>query len=198
MNYRKITEHLLGKLNFNETYLFYVLSFKSDYNTYESHVLQETLAELVKSKVDTISKSVNKFQNEGLLTIKQTITPTSKRNAYYLKTENYRLISDSLLNIDKKLAGFLIQFKMLCYNDNNNCDYDKVTIADKMNVSRPTLDKYLKLAIDGGYLKETKTGWKLTDDKTFIVCSESVIAKVKKIYPSILTDEDLMLGYITD
>ena len=198
MNYRKITEHLLGKLNFNETYLFYVMAFKADYNTYISNVLRETLAKLTNSKVDTISRLVNKFQNEGLLTIKQTITATSKRNAYYLKTENYRLISDTLLNIDKKLAGFLIQFKMLCYNDNNNCDYDKVTIADKMNVSRPTLDKYLKLAIDGGYLKETKTGWKLTDDKTFIVCSESVIAKVKKIYPSILTDEDIMLGYITD
>lgn len=198
MNYRKITEHLLGKLNFNETYLFYVMAFKADYNTYESNVLQETLAKLVNSKIDTISRLVNKFQNEGLLTIKQTITATNKRNAYYLKTENYRLISDSLLNIDKKLAGFLIQFKMLCYNDNNNCDYDKVTIADKMNISRTTLDKYLKLAIDCGYLKETKTGWKLTDDKTFIVCSESIIAKIKRIYPSILTDEDLIEGYIHD
>ena len=196
MNYRKITEHLLGKLNFNETYLFYVMAFKADYNTYISNVLRETLAKLTNSKVDTISRLVNKFQNEGLLTIKQTITATNKRNAYYLKTENYRLISDTLLNIDKKLAGFLIQFKMLCYNDNNNCDYDKVTIADKMNISRTTLDKYLKLAIDCGYLKETKTGWKLTDDKTFIVCSESIIAKIKRIYPSILTDEDLIEGYI--
>lgn len=198
MRFRKITEHLLGKLNFNETYLFYVMAFKADYNTYESNVLRETLAKLTNSKLYTISKSVDKFQNEGLLTIKQTITATSKRNAYYLKTNNYRLISDTLLNIDKKLAGFLIQFKMLCYNDNNNCDYDKLTIADKMNISRPTLDKYLKLAIDCGYLKETKTGWKLTDDKTFIVCSESVIAKVKKIYPSVLTDEDLIRGYIGD
>ena len=67
-----------------------------------------------------------------------------------------------------------------------------------MNVSRTTLDKYLKLAFDCGYFKETKTGWKLTDDKTFIVCSESIIAKIKRIYPSILTDEDLIEGYIHD
>ena len=103
MNYRKIPQAVADKLRPLEAYVYLVLASKSDYETNESNVNEDTLAELTGLRRETISKHICEFDKKRII---KKITERRKGdsgaflfNHYYLYTDNYSLISMDLLNL---------------------------------------------------------------------------------------------------
>lgn len=198
MNYRRITEKIADKLNLSESYTFYCLAMKSDFNSLESHVMQETLAKVVGVDVSTIQRHLYKFKEEGLVDIESKYikgkTNPIKINVYRLTDENYKYITDQLLKepISNELKGFLLLLKCRCYNCTNDCQYSVRGLADTLQIGKSTVDKYLKLAEESGYIKrDKKKGITIIREDIFIPAKESLYYAVSKTYPEYLTDEDI-------
>lgn len=198
LSYRRITENIAGKLNLLEAYLFYCLALCSDCYTMISNIKQETLTEFYGIKKDgQIREWLHKFESLNLIQInKQPIKGkygSFDRCRYILNTEHYVLISKKLYNepISRQLKGFLILLKCKCLNGTNTCKYIQSELAKELNISESSVSRYLKQAVDCGYIKRDDKGIHLKDREMFIITSETPFALVKNIYPSILTDEDM-------
>ena len=197
MNYRKIPQAVADKLRPIEAYTYLALASKSDYETNESNVNEETLAELTGLKRERISIFISKFHNERII---KRITERRKGksgaflfNHYYLYTDNYSLISVDLLKepIRKELIGFLVQLKLRCYNFTNLCQYSVRDLAKTLVYTKSTVDRYLLEAEKFGYIKRDKVGIHLLNEDLFIVGEKSVYELVREFYPEVLTDEDI-------
>lgn len=201
--YRKITSNIAGKLNLLEAYLFYCLALCSDCYTMESHIKQENLANFYGiKKTDQIREWLHKFESLELIRIDKTDVYGQygkfNRCSYQSDTEHYVLITNKLYDepISRELKGFLILLKCLCLNGTNTTLYSQNRLAEELNLSTGTISKYINEAIDKGHVKKDKKGIHLLNDKMFIITSESTLAKLKNLYPEIITDEDLARGYI--
>lgn len=202
-SYRKITSNIAGKLNLLETYLFYCLALCSDCNTMESYIKQDNLTNFYGiKKTDQIREWLHKFESLGLVNIEKFDVYGQygkfNRCSYQSDTEHYVLITNKLYDepISRELKGFLILLKCLCLNGTNTTLYSQNLLAEELNLSTGTISKYINEAIDKGYVKKDKKGIHLLNDKMFIITSESTLAKLKNLYPEIITDEDLARGYI--
>ena len=193
MNYRRITEKVAVELNFSEAYTFYCMAMKSDYNTLVSHIKQDTLASLVGVDVSTIQRHIYRFEEAGLLTKTTKCINSLKMNTYKLIDDNYKYITDQLMNepISRELKGFLVILKCRCYNCSNNCQYSVRGLADTLVVGKSTVDKYLRLAEEAGYITRDKKGITIVREDIFIAARESTYYYCVKTYPEILTDEDI-------
>lgn len=198
MNYRKIPQIVADKLKPLEAYIYLVLASKSDYETNESNVNEDTLAELVGLRRETISKHINDFARKGIIRM---VTERRKGdsgaflfNHYYLYTDNYSLISMDLLNepISRELIGFLVQLKLRCYNFTNLCQYSVRDLADTLVYKKSTVGRYLKEAEELGYIKRDKKGIQLLNTNLFIIDKKSEYELVKEFYPESLTDEEIV------
>ena len=196
MNYRKIPQAVADKLRPLEAYVYLALASKSDYETDESNVNEDTLAELTGLRRETISIYITKFDDEGI--IKKT-TERRKGNSgaflfnhYILYTDNYSLISMDLLKepISRELIGFLVQLKLRCYNFTNLCQYSVRDLADTLVYSKSTVDRYLIEAELKGYIKRNEKGIILVNTNLFIVDKMSEFELIRRLCPEILTDED--------
>ena len=197
MNYRKIPQAVADKLRPLEAYVYLALASKSNYETDESNVNEDTLAELTGLRRETISKYITKFDNERII---KKITERRKGdsgaflfNHYYLYTDNYSLISMDLLKepIRRELIGFLVQLKLRCYNFTNLCQYSVRDLADTLVYTKSTVDRYLIEADELGYIKRDKDEIHLLNEDLFIVDKKSVYELVKEYYPESLTDEEI-------
>ena len=197
MNYRKIPQAVADKLRPIEAYTYLALASKSDYETNESNVNEETLAELTGLSRERISIFISKFHNERII---KKITERRKGksgaflfNHYYLYTDNYSLISVDLLKepIKRELIGFLVQLKLRCYNFTNLCQYSVRDLADTLVYTKSTVQRYLKEAEDLGYIKRDKDGIHLLNEDLFIVDEKSVYELVREYYPEVLTDVEI-------
>ena len=197
MNYRKIPQAVADKLRPIEAYVYLLLASKSDYNTNESNVNEDTLAEQTGLRRETISIYITKFDDEGI--IKKT---TERRkcssgaflfNHYILYTDNYSLISMDLLKepIRRELIGFLVQLKLRCYNFTNLCQYSVRDLAETLVYTKSTVHRYLKEAEKLGYIKRDKDGIHLLNEKLFIIDKKSVYELVREYYPEVLTDVEI-------
>lgn len=198
MNYRKIPQSVADKLKPLEAYIYLALASKSDYETNESNVNEDTLAELVGLRRETISKHINDFARKGIIRM---VTERRKGdsgaflfNHYYLYTDNYSLISMDLLNepIRRELIGFLVQLKLRCYNFTNLCLYSVRDLADTLVYTKSTVDRYLIEAEQLGYIKRDKKGIQLLNTNLFIIDKKSEYELVKEFYPESLTDEEIV------
>jgi DNA-binding MarR family transcriptional regulator len=174
-----------------------VLASKSDYETNESNVNEDTLAELTGLRREIISKHICEFDKKRII---KKITERRKGdsgaflfNHYYLYTENYSLISIDLLKepISRELIGFLVQLKLRCYNFTNLCQYSVRDLADTLVYSKSTVDRYLIEAEKLGYIKRDKDGIHLLNEKLFIIDNKSVYELVREYYPEVLTDVEI-------
>lgn len=178
--YRKITERIAGRLNLKEAYLFYCLALKSDFNTYQSHIKQESLAEFYGvKKTDDIRECLYKFQSCGLIQINKTDEKGQygkfNRCHYQLDTEHYVLITDRLYseNISSELKGFLILLKCKCLNGTNTSKFSQNKLAKELNLSTGSVSKYMKLAIDNDYINKDEKGIHLLREDIFLLTAES-------------------------
>ena len=187
MNYRKIPQIVADKLKPLEAYIYLVLASKSDYETNESNVNEDTLAELAGLSRETISKHICDFDKKGII---KKITERRKGdsgaflfNHYYLYTDNYSLISINLLKepIRRELIGFLVQLKLRCYNFTNLCQYSVRELADTFVYSKSTVDRYLIEAESLGYIKRDKKGIKLLNTNLFIIDEKTEYELVRKL-----------------
>lgn len=76
-----------------------------------------------------------------------------KQNNYYFKQDkNYFFINNKFFeDITKdnyKLKGFVLLLKSICINNTNTCKLSKDEICKKLNISKPTLNKYIKESDD--------------------------------------------------
>ena len=197
MNYRKIPQSVADKLRPIEAYVYLALASKSNYETNESKVNEDTLAELTGMRRETISKYITKFDNERII---KKITERRKGdsgaflfNHYYLFTDNYSLVSMELLKepIKRELVGFLVQLKLRCYNFTNLCQYSVRDLAETFVYSKSTVDRYLIEAEELGYIKRDKDGIHLLNEDLFIVDKKSVYELVREYYPEVLTDVEI-------
>ena len=201
--YRRITEKIVGKLKPKQAYLFYCLALKSDFNTDISHIKQDTLTDFYGiKKTDQIGKWLKLFEKLGLVEIDKTDEKGKfgkfNRCHYRLNTEHFVLITDKLHseNISNELKGFLILLKCKCLNGTNTTLYSQNQLAEELDISTGSISKYMKLAIDNGYIKKDKKGIHLLRDDIFIITKETEIGFWKSVYPSIITDEDIANGRI--
>ena len=81
-------------------------------------------------------------------------------------------------------------------NGTNTTLYSQNQLAEELDISTGSISKYMKLAIDNGYIKKDKKGIHLLRDDIFIITKETEIAFWKSVYPSIITDEDIANGRI--
>jgi DNA-binding MarR family transcriptional regulator len=197
MNYRKIPQAVADKLRPLEAYVYLALASKSDYETEESSVNEDTLAELTGLRRETISIYITKFDKERIIKkiteCRKGDSGAFKFNHYYLYTDNYSLISMDLLKepIRRELIGFLVQLKLRCYNFTNLCQYSIRELADTFVYERSTVQRYLKEAEELGYIKRDKDGIHLLNKKLFIIDEKSVYELVREFYPEVLTDVEI-------
>ena len=198
MNYRKIPQIVADKLKPLEAYIYLVLASKSDFETYESNVNEDILAEETGLCRETISTHICDFDKKGVI---KKITERRKGdsgaflfNHYYLYTENYSLISMDLLKepIKRELIGFLVQLKLRCYNFTNLCQYSVRELAGTLNYSKSTVERYLQEAESSGYIKRDKKGIRLLNSNLFIIDEKSEYEFVREFYPESLTDEEIL------
>lgn len=202
-SYRKITSNIAGNLDLLETYLFYCLALCSDCYTMKSHIKQENLANFYGiKKTDQIREWLHKFESLGLIKIDKTDVCGQygkfNRCSYQLNTEHYVFITNKLYDepISRELKGFLILLKCKCLNGTNTTLYNQSQLAEELKLSNATISKYMKEAKEKGYVKKDKKGIHLLREDIFLITSESLLAKIKNIYPEIVTDEDLERGYV--
>ena len=182
--YIRITEKIAGKLKPKEAYLFYCLTLKSDFDTYESDIKQETLTNEYGIKdIDQIRDWLYKFQSCGLLRIIKTNIKGQygkfQRCKYKLNTDNYVRISDILKSepISTQLKGFLILLKCKCLNGTNTTLYSQNQLAKELGISVGTISNYMKEAIDNAYIAK--------DDKGIHLLRKDIFLKTKTEFKGI-------------
>ncbi|MDH6304284.1 putative transcriptional regulator [Parabacteroides sp. PF5-5] len=173
MDYRIIPISKLLGLTVNEAYTYLCLLAKTDFVTYISHVSLQTLCELTGiKKTETISGHIDTLIDKGLVLRKYRYRREGT-NTYelYKPEKDFVRVNLQLLRTDipVKLKGFLILLKCLCLNNTNYTGYCKSEISKLLNISRPTIDSYLKECIALRLVKEEKTGFTITNSEIFII-----------------------------
>lgn len=192
-NYRIITRDIIGKLNIDETYVFMWLLFKSDYETWESHVLRSTLCKVTGFKdEETITRYTNKFHKLGFLTDKNSIKSYSEekgRIQTYMTykvnapTQNWVRFKYDLLeeDIHYTLKVFLVLLKCLCLNNTNACLYSKAEIARQLNIDRGKVTDYIQLGIQYNKI--------IADGKTHYITDSNIVIDLPKKFEDCLQEK---------
>ena len=205
MNYRKVNNKIADTLSPLEAYTYFCLTMKSDFNTYLSNVNQSTLAKDVEAHQSTVQEHISKFEREGLIWIDREMNRKDdkifKKNHYQLLYDtnedgeicHYVYIDGKLINepIKRELKGFLILLKIRCLNYTNICAYSVRELAETLTIGKSMVNNYLKMAEETGYIKrdKKKKTIQLLKDEIFIVARETDIARMRKLYPEVITDD---------
>ena len=209
MNYRKLNNGIAEVLSPAECYTYFCLTLKSDFETLESNVNQDTLAEYVGVSTSTIQRHLAKIEEGGFIWVDR---KTHKDNKNIFKKNHYTLLYDFSIYgddcgfvhwvmvgeklvrepISNELKGFLIMLKIRCLNYTNTCGYSVRGLADTLSIGKTMVDKYLQQAEELGYVKRNKKkrNIELLRDDIFIIARETDIHKLRVFYPEAIADED--------
>lgn len=154
------------KLTLRETAVYATISCYSD-NKNISHIGRDMLAFLTGlNDLDTLSKYTAKLEKKGL--IRKTYNHhKGKRLVEYeiIKPEtDYLYITNQLFSGNTELIGFLIKLAEHRYYSTNQIHLSDKELAEKMDISRPTFKKYIKLALQDGSVTKTDDGYVLSDE----------------------------------
>ena len=136
--------------------------------TYKCNPTMKQLADKLKISQDTIKTSIDKLAELKYITIEQTKKGNKINNYYYLPDiTNFTKIPISFIDntdYDAKIKGFTIAFRNLFFNDSLKCKYSNGEIADHLNISKRTTDKYLKQMIELNLITYTENTYNLNDN----------------------------------
>lgn len=192
LNYRKITDTIRQKLKPKEAYTFLGLVFKSNYETYESSVNEQTLADFLKIPRDRVVDHIDKFSRTGLVHKDQKEYGKIKKNYYQVSTEHYFLVTDKILELDitGDDIGFLLILKACCYNNTNLCLWSVNQLVENVAISKPTVIKYLKRLEDKEIISRKDGKIKIIKEGIFLETQPTDIAVMRNFYPEALDEED--------
>ena len=167
------------------------------------------------SKTDIFTKEI-KYKDSYIapLEILQTMGVTATKVAYgkhsryiyqFQRTlDNFFAVDKTYMEEIEKLGvnkfAFLLKLKAICVNNTNVCLLKKEEIANRLNISRPTLNKYLKELSE--YITPIKGGFEIIhpafnlEEDIFIAAMKrfSVLKGSKMVEPS--KDSMLLLPFI--
>ena len=209
MNYRKLNNRIAEVLSPSECYTYFCLTIKSDYETLESNVKEETLAKFAGVSTSTIQRHISKFFDEGLIWIDR---ETNMKDQLIFKKNHYTLLYDLSVHdnecdfthwvmVDEKLVhepisnelkGFLIMLKIRCLNYTNVCAYSVRALAETLSIGKTMVDRYLMQAEEKGYIKRNKKKKNVTllRDDIFIIARETDIHKLRNFCAEAVCDDD--------
>lgn len=192
MNYRKITENIRQKLKPKEAYTFLGLVFKSDYESYESSVNEQTIAEFLKIPRDRVVDHINKFTKSDLIHKEQKVYGLRKKNYYKISTDHYFLVTDKIFSLDISGddIGFLLILKACCINNTNLCKWSINQLVENVAISKPTVIKYLKRLEDKGIIRRKDGKIKIIKEGIFVETQPTDIAVMRNYYPEALDEDD--------
>ena len=149
MNYRNLDKNRFLKLTPNQAFIAACLAFKSDFQTGESHIHQNTLAQFCHCSISKVQDAITVFKEIGFIrAIKVHQFKTEKgeprrENIYQLHIPevNYFTICKGLLekDIPSNVIGYVLILKCLCLNGTNVCYYNLKKIANETTIGYSTL-----------------------------------------------------------
>jgi len=192
MNYRKITDTIRQKLKPKEAYTFLGLVFKSDYESYESSVNEETLADFLKIPRDRVIDHIEKFTDTDLIYKEQKQYGFRKKNYYKVNTDHYFLVTDKIFSLDitGDDIGFLLILKACCINNTNLCKWSINQLVENVAISKPTVLKYLKRLEDKDIISRKDGKIKIIKEGIFVETQPTDIAVMRNFYPEALDEDD--------
>lgn len=192
LNYRKITDTIRQKLKPKEAYTFLGLVFKSNYETYESSVNEQTLADFLKIPRDRVVDHIEKFRQTGLIIKDPMQYGMIKKNYYQVSTEHYFLVTNKIFELDLTGddIGFLLILKACCYNNTNLCLWSVNQLVENVAISKPTVIKYLKRLEDKDIISRKDGKIKIIKEGIFLETQPTDIAVMRNFYPEALDEED--------
>lgn len=164
MCYRKITKDIL-ELKPKEVVTYLGLALKSDDETLQSTVKDETLAKDLDICLKTVKNHLKRFRINRLI--------KKQRGYIQLSTNHCDLVEvKKLLDlpIDNALKGFLTLLNALC-EDGKTC-YSPSEMAEKLTIGTRMVAKYLKEAKELGFISREDGVTKLLNKDIFIVNRE--------------------------
>lgn len=155
--------------------VYSVLACYTDKNKV-SHISREILSKLSGVKdLDTISKYTSKFEKDNLIKKTYKFSDTGKRIVEYKILEpgkDYLLVSSELFSGNPDLIGFLCALSQYKIGNTNKIELSNKAIIEKLNISKPTFNKYLKIALKNGSVTKTENGYLLSSD-IFPICEQT-------------------------
>ena len=126
------------------------------------------LADKLGISQDTVKASIDKLAELTFIIIEQTKQGNKTNNYYYLPDiVNFTKIPISFIDsdlYDAKVKGYAIAFRNLFFNDSLKCKYSNIEIADLLNMSKRTSDKYIKQMIDLNLMSYSDHTYSLNDN----------------------------------
>lgn len=189
ISYKVIPKDII-KINGNNslvsTYVYSLIKYYENFNTNISEITESTISQFANIDISTTERIIKKLKTYSSLFAKvETIykQANEKKNYYhfYKSYDNYFYIDNNffkkpLKNIDNNnqtiCKGFLLRLKAICQNNTNiywnGKKLNKTKLAEKMGISRPTLNKYLDILIKSNNIKLLDNG-ELFINNIFIV-----------------------------
>lgn len=156
----------LAKLKLNEIWVYSILKSYRKKEGFTDLTLEQIEC---LSGVSNIERIIPKLKPYLLKIEQKKLDSYRMQNLYYFKKEeSFVYLDNRFFEVqdikDVKTKAFLIKLKLLCISGTNHCNFDKKEIAKRLNMSRPTLDKYISLAVDSGELAITKEGFEIKNE----------------------------------
>ena len=175
--YNTISKKILdirGNNVLNATYIYSLIKKYRNYETNISTLTEESISKFTNISRQTISGIITDFRklnNDLFCEITTTYQTRDRRinqyhfnmteeNFFYTLNDFYIKPLDGISEKDQtKCKGLLLRLKAICINNSNVTLYNKMEIANKINVSKATLNKYLSMLVDAGHIKVVDGGY---------------------------------------
>lgn len=135
--------------------------------TFKCNPTMNQLADKLKLGTKAIKTSIDKLAELEFITIDQTKKGNKTNNYYYLPDIlNFTKIPIEFIDnnkYDAKIKGFTIAFRNLFFSDSLKCKYSNSEIAERLNISKRTTDKYIKQMIELNLITYAENTYNLND-----------------------------------
>lgn len=182
-------------LTLRETAVYATISCYADNNN-TSHITRETIASLTGLKdLDIISEHTNELVKKGLIKKDYNYTAGKRLIVYkIIKPEkDYLYVTNKLFAGNADLIGFLVKLAENRYSAYNKIYLTNKELADRMQISRPTFNKYIKIALKEGLVKQIENGYSLSQEVFPIFKTDELTEKDKSTIQA-LKGENNKLG----